>query len=213
MPDPVTPSRLIEVAIDLFGRHGPDAVSTRAIALAAGAQLSAISYHFSSKDQLYLACAEHIAAGMHARIAPLLEASGRPATARNAAEQIENLLCGLAVIMMQDDIAPLARFVVREQMNPSPAFTVLYDGAMRHVVGALACWLHIIAGDSLTETQRHVRCIALLGQAFAFRFAHAALLRSTGWQQAGPRETEQVRQAVSAHTRAIVSDLFPGREP
>jgi AcrR family transcriptional regulator len=36
-------TRLIEVAIDLFGRNGMNAVGTRAIAEAAGTQMSAIT--------------------------------------------------------------------------------------------------------------------------------------------------------------------------
>ncbi len=30
--------------------------------------------------------------------------------------------------MMRDDIAPLARFVLREQMSPSPACDIIYEG-------------------------------------------------------------------------------------
>ncbi len=43
MADAITRKRLIEVAIDLFGQDGPNNVGTRAIAEAAGAQMSAIS--------------------------------------------------------------------------------------------------------------------------------------------------------------------------
>jgi AcrR family transcriptional regulator len=39
---PPMETRLIEVAIDLFGQDGPNNVGTRAIAEAAGAQMSAI---------------------------------------------------------------------------------------------------------------------------------------------------------------------------
>src|SRR5450631_4529413 len=91
MTTPPMETRLIGVAIDLFGRDGMNAVGTRAIAEAAGAQMSAITYHFGGKEALYLACAQHITAEMRERIAPLLELarwacteSGGAAEARDA---------------------------------------------------------------------------------------------------------------------------------
>ena len=56
-----TDQRLLEVAIDHFGRLGREGASTRAIAKDADTLMSSITYHFKGKDGLYLACAEHIA--------------------------------------------------------------------------------------------------------------------------------------------------------
>src|SRR5437868_5125484 len=83
--------RLIKAGIDLFGQHGFDSTSTRAIADAAGAQMSAITYHFGGKEGLYLACARYIAEQMHDRLGPVLASSDAlqedadsPAAARQA---------------------------------------------------------------------------------------------------------------------------------
>lgn len=206
----VTRAKLIEVAIELFGQNGPDSVGTRVIADAAGAQMSAITYHFRSKEGLYIACAEHIAATMRARIAPLLDNLTTDVSVDEAKSRIELIVGGMAVIMMHDEIAPIAQFVVREQMNPTPAFAVLYDGAMRHVIDLMVALLETIVGDRLTSEELRVRCFALMGQVFAFRFARAALMRVTGWENVGPRETELVRQAVVANARAVLADLEMG---
>lgn len=210
MVETVTETKLVEVAIELFGRNGSDAVTTRAIAEAAGAQQSAISYHFRTKHGLYLACAEHIAATMRKRIAPLLDKPLTGLLVEEAKSRIELIIGGMAVIMMHDEIAPIARFVVREQMNPTPAFAVLYDGAMRHVIEPMMALLGTISGGRLTDEELRVRCVALMGQVFAFRFARAALVRVTGWEKVGPRETELVRQAVVANARAVLADLEQG---
>ena len=61
-----TRARLIEAAIEVIGAVGFDAGSTRALAKAANANLSAIPCHFGGKKELYLAAAEAIAD--HARI-------------------------------------------------------------------------------------------------------------------------------------------------
>src|SRR5690606_15865778 len=57
-----TRARLIEAALDSFGRLGFEGASTREIAKAAKANLAAIAYHFGSKEALHVAVAEHIIA-------------------------------------------------------------------------------------------------------------------------------------------------------
>src|SRR5437763_13969812 len=72
---PSTNHRLLETAIDHFGRKGIEGASTRAIAAAAGTTMSSITYHYGSKRGLYLAAARHIADQMGERMTPALAAS------------------------------------------------------------------------------------------------------------------------------------------
>src|SRR5215472_9028450 len=123
MPGPSTDARLLTAGVELFGSHGPEAVGTRALAQAAGVQMSAIRYHFGGKDGLYLACARHIADEMSRRVAPVLAQAdaicrkdGGPEDAKSA---VLAILSGFVSIMMGDDVAPIARFIVREQMQPT----------------------------------------------------------------------------------------------
>jgi TetR/AcrR family transcriptional regulator, regulator of cefoperazone and chloramphenicol sensitivity len=216
MPASSTDSRLIDVAIDLFGRDGMNAVGTRAVADAAGAQMSAITYHFGGKEGLYLACARRIAAKIRDHTAPLLDLAlaacselGGAAEARTA---IIAILAGFVAIMMNDDIEPTARFIVREQMNPTPAFAILFDDAMQPVVERMHQLLQRIAGNRLTHDQARIRTVALFGQVLAFRFARATLMRATGWQSVGSAEISSVRGVVIAHANAILADLEKGTD-
>src|SRR4029078_8925159 len=54
------PERLREASISLFAEHGFDAVSTGAVATAAGLTQSMVHYHFGTKDKLWRAAVEHI---------------------------------------------------------------------------------------------------------------------------------------------------------
>src|SRR5690349_1214342 len=56
--------RLLEAAVSLFAQHGFDAVSTGAVATAAGLTQSMVHYHFGTKEKLWKAAVEHL---MHAR--------------------------------------------------------------------------------------------------------------------------------------------------
>lgn len=210
MTDKITPERLVEVAIDLFGRNGLDGVTTRAIAEAAGARQSAISYHFGTKERLYLACAERIAMKIRAEIGPLTANAKNWSDPLEASHQIEAILGGLVTIMMQDQIAPMSRFILREQMNPSPAFTVLYEGALQHLIEPMSAMMSFIANGHIDSEELRVRCFALLGQVFSLRYARAALLRVAGWDQTSSRETGIARRVVISHTRAILAELTSG---
>ena len=55
-----TYNKLIEAGIQLFGDYGFDAVSVRDIVRGSGANLSAVSYHFGGKSELYKAVIEFL---------------------------------------------------------------------------------------------------------------------------------------------------------
>ncbi len=55
-----TKKKLIKAGIRLFSQYGYAATSTRMIASEAGVNLSAIAFHYSSKECLYAACLEYI---------------------------------------------------------------------------------------------------------------------------------------------------------
>jgi AcrR family transcriptional regulator len=56
-----TRNRLLAAGLELFGRDGFDAVTTRQIADAAGVNQAAIPYHFGGKEGVYRAVTDHIA--------------------------------------------------------------------------------------------------------------------------------------------------------
>jgi AcrR family transcriptional regulator len=53
--DSSSQSRILDAAEHLFARHGFEATSVRAITAEAGVHLSAVNYHFGSKDRLIVA--------------------------------------------------------------------------------------------------------------------------------------------------------------
>jgi AcrR family transcriptional regulator len=214
MPERPAELRLIEAAIEQFGQNGISAIGTRAIAEAAGVQMSAITYHFGGKEGLYIACARHIVAQITERVERILAFAAANGTDSGGIEgaraAILAIMGGLATVMMRDEIAPLARFVLREQMNPSPAFEIIYEGYMRRMLDQMGRLLQRVSGGSLSDEELRVRSIALMGQAFMFRFGRAALMRATGWESVGEQEIKAVRTAVLAHSEAVLDALHSG---
>lgn len=203
--------RLLDAAIDQFGRHGLDGASTRAIAAAAGTAMSSITYHFGGKDGLYQATARHITAQIATRMeGPLAEAAGLAAASTDADGAIAAMLAtldGFARIMTSAESAQWARFVIREQMDPTAAFDILYSEMMEGLAGHAIGLLVRISGNRISEADARVKALAIFGQVLMFRVARATVLRLTGWTDITGAEGLEIRATLRAHTLAILESL------
>ncbi|RJF85777.1 CerR family C-terminal domain-containing protein [Sphingomonas cavernae] len=208
---PPIDDRLLDTAIDQFGRYGFEAASTRAIAAAAETAMSSITYHYGGKEGLYLAAAHHIAR----QVSEGTEASRAAAEAflhanpgiDGAVEAIARILDGFAELMTSDRSTPWARFIVREQMNPGPAFDILYSELMKQRADLVTSLLQRIGGGRFDEAEARVKALALFGQVLVFRVARATVLRVTGWTDVTSVEAAEIRHTVRAHTIAILENI------
>lgn len=55
-----TKERVLDAAQELFGTHGLEGTSLRAVTAAAGVNLAAVNYHFGSKEQLFRAVVRRV---------------------------------------------------------------------------------------------------------------------------------------------------------
>lgn len=170
--------RIIEAALDQFGRLGFDGASTRDIARAAGTAMSSITYHFGGKQGLYLACADHIAEIITERRRPVEEAiAANPPTSPDAARAaLLALIENLASLMLAPESATFAQFITREQQNPTEAFERLYERMMRPVLET-ALLLIGIARPSLPDRERRALLANAVGMALVLRLARATICR------------------------------------
>lgn len=206
-----TDDRLLETAIEQFGQKGLEGASTRAIAAAAGTAMSSITYHYGGKDGLYVAAARHIAEQIGAGMASAVQASWAMAEARSGADgaiaAILAVIEGFAELMTSPRSAPWARFIVREQMAPTPAFDILYSGMMQRIAEHVTALILRVAGGRIDAGEARIRALAIFGQVLVFRVARATVLRVTGWSDVTPVEAAQIRRTVSAHTLAILESI------
>ena len=190
----------------MFGRLGFEGASTREIAKAAKANLAAIVYHFGGKEGLHRAVAEHVAKSILQRIGPTLAVVGDPDAAASRAgaramlmRLIENFI---EVILGSAEAERWARFIVREQMQPTASFDVIYA----FLGGAVATATRLVAtalGRAEDEETR-IRVFTLLGQVMVFRVAQALVLRRMEWREVGERERGLIRRIVFGHVNDIL---------
>lgn len=195
-----TRERLLLAAIEVFGRKGFEA-STRELAAAAAVNLAAIPYHFGSKRGLYLAAAEHIADQMRGRIAPVMERvraeTHAPVGPVRARVLIRQILEGLARVMVDEKAASWARFVIREQMEPSQAFDRLHAGAIGPTFKILVLLIAEVTGGEPEDAHVRIQVPRLIGQILIFRAAHATILRELRWQRIGTNEFAMIRAVIA----------------
>ncbi len=207
-----TRARLIEAALDVFGRLGFEGASTRLIAKEAGANLAAIVYHFGSKEALHIAVAEHIVTAVRARIGPTLATAGAPeaaATPASARAALERLLATFVdVILGNADAERWARFIVREQLQPTAAFDVIF-GFMGPAHGIGSRLVATALGRPESEEVR-LRVFTFMGQVMIFRIAQTLVLRRMGWKEIGESERAGIKRVVLAQVNAILdAELAP----
>ncbi len=198
---------LIETAIDRFGRLGFEGASTRDIARASGTAMSSITYHFGGKQGLYLAAADHIAACITERLAPVVVAAEQAETgsAEQAIDRLLAVLDTVAVMMMAPESEAWSHFIVREQQSPSEAFDRLYDGAMRRIVDLFVLLVSRIRTD-LDDRELRATGLTLFGQALVLRVCRATVCRVLGTDAIDGPTATLMRQRLRANALCILSE-------
>lgn len=199
--------RILDVAIDTFGRCGFDGASTRDIARASATAMSSITYHFGGKEGLYLAAADRIAALIGERQRPALEEVRRTpiGDAADAVAAASALIDSFAAMMLSEDSATWARFIIREQLEPSAAFDRIWERMMRHMVEALLALIAVARAD-LGERERRALTVLLIGQAVVLRAGRASVCRILDVERIGAEEANLLRARLRANVRLILEE-------
>lgn len=206
--------RLIEAGLEIFGRYGFEGASTRMLAETANANLAAIPYYFDSKEGLYRAVAEHVAAQIGDWQAPVVERIGRALKAGPSKDQalslLNELLDSLAeMIVASEDADRWASFIMREQMDPTPAFDILYGGVMKRLLDACAALIGRLLDRPQDDPDTLIRTFTIVGQILIFRTARAAAMRRLGWTSFSEGRLKRIRAVVRHQVKASLFDA-PG---
>lgn len=208
-----TRRRLIEAGMDLFGLHGFDATTTRALADAAGANLAAIPYHFGGKDGLYRAVAQAVIDGLNEQMTGFLDAVQREmdegvASPHQAMALIERLMSDFSeIVLLRPEAERWVCFVMREQMEPTEAFSILYDSPIKRMRDMFAKLLSHVSGLEADHVRIKLTGLQLLGLIYVFRIARASTLREMGWNTINEQAFSEIRNVVLESTRLILRGM------
>ena len=196
-----TRAALVAAALKLLGDKGFEAASTREIAAEARVNIAMIAYHFGGKEGLRAACADFVAG----RMREIFAAAGpvRAKTPAEARAALAALVHALIVGVVADEAArPLARFLLRELSEPSPAFTRIFETALAPLhTRACALWA-LATGGGAESVATRLSVFAMLAQIVYFRIARAPVLMRLGWSEIGPAEAAAIESVVIANLEA-----------
>lgn len=208
-----TKEKLLSTSIDVFGRYGFDGASTRKLADAAGVNLQAIPYYFGGKEGLYIAAAEHLAAIIGGHVADLrtvilerlarLDAEGVAMSAKEARALLTQMVQRMVGLFVSRQSESWARFIIREQMEPTEAFARVYDNIMGPMISMAGRLVGTILGEDPASESVRLKTLSFVGSILVFRMAHAAVLRQMRWDAVGPAELE----ILKSHAADLVEGL------
>ena len=200
-----TRDTLIRSAIEVFGRAGYDAASTRSIADRAGANQALISYHFGGKQGLYLAVFEYIGIEMRQVLNPIgkevtTAIQALPPGSAGQRELVAPLLCqildGLLEVMARPGSESWARIILREQQDPTDAFDLIWDSFMGKMFALVTHLVAIGAGMDEHSDACKVRAEMTVGQVLIFLIARGTTARLMKWSELGSSEQALIRQQL-----------------
>jgi AcrR family transcriptional regulator len=205
----VTREAILAAAMEVFGRDGFHAASTRAIASAANTNQALIGYHFGNKERLYLTVFEHIANRIEALLGPTIEhveAQLEPPAEGEAvsAALLLELVGGFAAMLLRDESAVWARLILREQQAPSAAFDILYQRVISRVARLSSQLVARARGRAEPLEDDRLTAMTLIGQVLVFRVARAAAMRYLGWHEVGEAQVAAINRRLRANVIAVV---------
>jgi AcrR family transcriptional regulator len=190
-----TRERLILASLKLFGARSFKAVTTRAIAHAAGANQASIQYHFGGKRQLYLAVAHRITSDARAALQPLLERARaeRARCAGTHSSLIEIVRAFTRHLCSYADQGAAASFMTRELAHPDSGYATIYEGFIRDVHVEVTSLLAGATARLPRDQGAIIDAHALLGAALSF----AAGRKTFTQRSVRPTNSEQRIDAIA----------------
>jgi AcrR family transcriptional regulator len=205
--------RLLEAGLRVFGEKGPRGATVREVARAAGQNVAAISYYFGNKRRFYLAVIEAVVGEIRARLGDvlgqiqLLRRSGERSPAR-ATELLQAFLREVYLRMLsRDEAVAIGQLIVREQLNPTSGFELLYTRGFRELHEALCFLVGMALGRDPRQREVIVRTHMLMGQVYFFAMAREGILRRLGWKHLEGAKARWVGGLIEEHVRVLLEGL------
>lgn len=176
----VTREHLMAAALPLFAERGYHATTVRQIVTMANANVAAISYHFRSKDGLYL---EILKRGFAELERGLVGRSAWESEAVEPEERIRRFVRGRVAPLLRSDRPSLYMKVMAwEGIQPSGLLPAFEDGAILPHMQQTGDLVRPFLPDDADDFEVLVTAVWLIGQCMIFHRAGAMLAR----HHAGP---------------------------
>jgi TetR/AcrR family transcriptional regulator, regulator of cefoperazone and chloramphenicol sensitivity len=200
-PDRDARQRLIDAGLEIFGAYNLEGATTRQLAELADVNQAAIPYYFGGKEGLYVAVIEYLFSTNFAVIGPVVTALQEDLTTtkltKDDALALLKKLLGtmLERVLTRNASSTWARIIMREQMQPTPAFDLIYEKGIRRVHETVSMLLAIILEKKPTDRKVVLRSHMVVGQVLIFLAGRETIRRRLNLTGYTDEEVKEVRQA------------------
>jgi TetR/AcrR family transcriptional regulator, regulator of cefoperazone and chloramphenicol sensitivity len=194
--------RLIDAGLEIFGTYNLEGATTRQLAEHAGVNQAAIPYYFGGKEGLYLAVIEHLFSTNFAIVGPVVttlqqELAKKKPTRDEALALLKKLLnTMLERVLTRKASSTWARIVMREQMQPTQAFSLIYEKGIRRVHETVSMLLAIILEKKPTDRKVVLRSHMVVGQILIFLAGRETIRRRLNLTGYTDEEVKEIKQAL-----------------
>jgi AcrR family transcriptional regulator len=197
-----TRQHLVDAAGPLFAARGPDAVSVRNVTDRAGANVSAVHYHFRGMAGLYREAVLQAARSCEARAAFPAWAPGTPTTQR-LRDFIDTMLRRVAV-----DCEPEwhPQLILREMAQPTPACVEFAHDFVKPNMSVLVGILREMLPDVPPRRLRFC-AFSVVGQILFYRFARPVIRELSGVDEFRTFDTETLCEHIYEFSLSALRSL------
>jgi TetR/AcrR family transcriptional regulator, regulator of cefoperazone and chloramphenicol sensitivity len=194
--------RLIDAGLEIFGIYNLEGATTRQLAEHAGVNQAAIPYYFGGKEGLYVAVIEYLFSSNFSLIAPVVaelqaELAAKKLTREQALVLLKKLLgTMLERVLTRKASSTWARIIMREQMQPTQAFNLIYEKGIRRVHETISMLLAIILERKPTDRKVVLRANMVVGQVLVFLSGRETIRRRLNLTGYTDREVKEIRQTL-----------------
>ena len=166
--------RIMDAAAAIFAEHGFAATTIRMICGRAGVNLSAVNYHFGSKEGLYRETIRHLRKTAYERY-PLTWGLSPDAGPE------EQLLAYIRSFLLRTTCDErnmvFGRLVMREMSQPTSALDMMVDEGIRSLFGRLVEITRMLMGEGAREESVLACSRGVISQCLFFLFSKAVIDR------------------------------------
>ena len=201
-PDLGVRARLLDAAAEIFGTYNLEGATTRQLAERAEVNQAAIPYYFGGKEGLYLATIEHFFSVHAPKIGSVVAEIESRLTAKNidrgeALDLLKTLLgTMLEVLLRQQTNRSFGRIIIREQMQPTKAFDLIYERVIRHVHQTISTLLAILLGREPDDRRVIFRAQMIVGQILIFLAGRETIRRRLNLTGYTDEEFAEIKAAL-----------------
>ena len=201
-PDLGARARLLDAAADIFGTYNLEGATTRQLAERAGVNQAAIPYYFGGKEGLYLATVEHFFSVHAPKVGSVVAEIESRLAAKNVDQEealklLKTLLeTMLEVLLRQQTNRSFGRIIIREQMQPTKAFDLIYERVIRHVHQTISALLAILLGREPDDRRVIFRAQMIVGQILIFLAGRETIRRRLNLTGYTDEEFAEIKAAL-----------------